>query len=214
MFYPSLHLLAFVCDYLSTRGFEGGGVLHWVGPSAFLMPSYIPLMFPVMAAVCISWLRCVQYSFAHRIASEDLAVFLPKVARAVLCIVYRRISHFSVTETLDCGASNSFSKASANCEMRFGCDILLTSIRGFPCFLILVYIWPTSSEPGLAPSLARCQARISACLHYTGTATVACQAPRQLGTQHGCPKSAPGRACSDKISSIPTVSHNYDDQLL
>ena len=26
MFHPSLHLLAFVCDYHPTRGFEGGGL--------------------------------------------------------------------------------------------------------------------------------------------------------------------------------------------
>ena len=32
------------------------------------------------------------------------------------------------------GAPNSLSKASANCDMRHGCDILLISIRGFPLF--------------------------------------------------------------------------------
>ena len=31
--------------------------------------TYIPLMFPVLADVCISWLSCVQYSFAHRLAA-------------------------------------------------------------------------------------------------------------------------------------------------
>ena len=43
-----------------------------------------------------------------------------------------------------------------------------------------VYIWPTSSEPGLAPSLARCLAPIlvCACLHYRG------RAPRQLDHQY------------------------------
>ena len=41
-----------------------------------------------------------------------------------------------------------------------------------------VYIWPTSSEPGLAPSLARCLAPIRACLHYRG------RAPRQLDHQY------------------------------
>ena len=52
------------------------------------------------------------------------------------CMVSRRISHFSVAESLGCGAPNSLSKASANCDMRFGCDIWLTSIRGFPCFCV------------------------------------------------------------------------------
>ena len=54
----------------------------------------------------------------------------------------RRISHFSVAESLGCAAPNSLSKASANCDMRFGCDILLTSIRGFPCFLVRKYSFP------------------------------------------------------------------------
>ena len=40
-----------------------------------------------------------------------------------------------------------------------------------------VYIWPTSSEPGLAPSLARCLAPIRACLHYRGRAP--CQRDHQ-----------------------------------
>ena len=69
--------------------------------------------------------------------SEVCEVFFPKVARAVRCMVSRRISHFSVAESLGCGAPNYLSKASANCGMRFGCDILLTSIRGFPCFVAL-----------------------------------------------------------------------------
>ena len=45
-----------------------------------------------------------------------------------------------------------------------------------------VYIWPTSSEPGLAPglapSLARCLAPMCACLHYRR------RAPRQLDHQY------------------------------
>ena len=36
MFHPSLHLLAFVCDYLPTIEDLRVAVLLWVGPSAFL----------------------------------------------------------------------------------------------------------------------------------------------------------------------------------
>ena len=139
-------------------------------------------MFPVMAAVCIFWMSCVQYAFAHRLAdcrtpllaaliicmflslgdclysirvvclasmmgiiSVDLAsnqlgvfaVFYSKVARAVRCLVSRRISHLSGRFCGMWGTELSLSKASANCDMRFGCDILLTSIRGSPsCFLV------------------------------------------------------------------------------
>ena len=34
------------------------------------------------------------------------------------------------------GTELSLSKYSANYDMRFGCDVLLTSVRGFPCFLV------------------------------------------------------------------------------
>ena len=51
-------------------------------------------------------------------------------------MVSRRISHFSVAEYLGCGAPNSLTKASATCDMRFGCDILPTSIRGFTCLFV------------------------------------------------------------------------------
>ena len=47
-----------------------------------------------------------------------------------------------------------------------------------PSYISPVYIWPTSSEPGLTPSLARCLAPIRACLHYRG------RAPRQLDHQY------------------------------
>ena len=88
------------------------------------------------------------------VISDDLAsnqscvieVFFPKVARAMTCMVSRRISHFYVAESLGCGAPNSLSKASTNCDMRFGCDILLTSIRGLgPLFLSAMEpLWSTS----------------------------------------------------------------------
>ena len=69
------------------------------------------------------------------------------------------------------------------------------------CIIRPVYIWPTSSEPGLAPSLARCLAPIRACLHYRG------RAPRQLDHQYGRPQFASCRACVDRFSSISTMSH-------
>ena len=48
VFHPSLHLLAFVGDYLPTRGFERGRIRL-----ALYRTQCIPLMFPVIAAVCI-----------------------------------------------------------------------------------------------------------------------------------------------------------------
>ena len=148
-----------LCPWLSPHCMSWEGVL--VEPSAFLMPSYIPLMFPDMAAVCVSWLSCVQYSFAALkncrllslgdclysiravrglysmtgLISVDFAstqswvfeVFFPNLARAVRCMVSRRIFHFSF---LGCRAPSSLAKASAKCDM------LLTSVRGFPCFLV------------------------------------------------------------------------------
>ena len=85
-------------------------------------------------------IRALRLASTTDLISVDLAsnqswvfeVFSPKVARAVRCMVSRRNSHFSVAESFGCGAPNSLSKASANCDMRFGCDIWLTSIRGFP----------------------------------------------------------------------------------
>ena len=56
-----------------------------------------------------------------------------------------------------------------------------------------VYTWPTSSEPGLAPSLARCLAPIRACLHHRGRAQC------QLDHQRSRPKFAPGRAFADRF---------------
>ena len=51
-------------------------------------------------------------------------------------MVFQSVSHFSVAESLGCDTPNSLSKASTNGDTRFGCDILLTSIRGFSCFLV------------------------------------------------------------------------------
>lgn len=45
-----------------------GTVLFWVGPIAVLMPSDIPLMFPVIAAVWMVSLSSVQKSLAQRLA--------------------------------------------------------------------------------------------------------------------------------------------------
>ena len=67
---------------------------------------------------------------------EDL---FPKVAKAVRYIVSRRTSHFSVAESPGCKDQNSFSKVWANCSVRSGWDILLTSIRGIP----FVFVWWT-----------------------------------------------------------------------
>ena len=61
-----------------------GAVLPWERPSAFLIPLYIPLMFPVMAVVCVSWLSCVQYYFSH------LAVCWTLLVTAL--IIYRFLS--------------------------------------------------------------------------------------------------------------------------
>ena len=66
----------------------------------------------------------------------NLWVLFPEgrgLARAVRCMVSRRIPHFSVAESLGCVPGHrTLSKASANCDMKFGCDILLTSIRVSP----------------------------------------------------------------------------------
>ena len=101
-------------------------------------------------------IRSVRLATMTGLITDDLAsnqswvfeVIFPKVPRAVRCMVWlvsRRMSHFSVAESLDCGAPNSLSKGYANCDMMFGCDILLTSVRGFPCFLVrwnsLVAAW-------------------------------------------------------------------------
>ena len=59
-------------------------------------------------------------------------VFFPKVARAVHGVS----ENFTLLYGRVFGAPNSPSKTSANCDMRFGCDILLTSIRGLPCFFV------------------------------------------------------------------------------
>ena len=45
-----------------------GAVLLWVGPRAFVMPSYMPLMLPVSAAVWMSRLNSYQYWLAHFLA--------------------------------------------------------------------------------------------------------------------------------------------------
>ena len=93
-----------------------------------------------------TWSRCptplttrprglISVDFASN-QSGVFEVFFQKVARAVRCMVSRKSSHFSVAESLGCEAPNSLSKAYLNCDMRFGCDIMLTSIRGFPCFLV------------------------------------------------------------------------------
>jgi len=56
MLHPSIHLLFHVSDYFPYSEFEGA-VLLWVGPKAFLMPSYIPRMLPVRDASWISSLK-------------------------------------------------------------------------------------------------------------------------------------------------------------
>lgn len=61
-FHSSLHLLALVSDYFPSGRFEES--LVWTGPSALLMPSYIPLVFLVMAAVwmsSLSWIASVEH---------------------------------------------------------------------------------------------------------------------------------------------------------
>ena len=62
-----------------------------------------------------------------------------------------------------------------------------------------VYIWPSSSEPSLATSLALCLAPIRAYLHYRGRAS------RQLDHQYGPPQFASCRAYADRIF------FNFDD---
>ena len=44
-----------------------GAVLLCIGPSAFLMPSYIPLMLPISVAIWIISMCSVQYSLAHHL---------------------------------------------------------------------------------------------------------------------------------------------------
>ena len=50
MLYPALKLLGLVRDHLSCLRLEGADLLG-ARPVAFLLPSYIPLEFPVSAAV-------------------------------------------------------------------------------------------------------------------------------------------------------------------
>ena len=66
MFHPSLHLLALVCDDFPSGRFEGA-ILLCIGPSAFLMPSYIHLMLPIAVAIWIISLCSVQYSLAQHL---------------------------------------------------------------------------------------------------------------------------------------------------
>ena len=65
--HPSLHMLVFVWDYLPSRGFEGGLAL---GRTQCLLNAIIhSLEVPCYGgSLYISWLICVQYSFAHRLA--------------------------------------------------------------------------------------------------------------------------------------------------
>ena len=142
-----------------------GAILLCIGFSAFLMPSYIPLVLPVAVAIWIISLCPVQYSLVQHLVmhwtlllaalrvcrfcsvgdylyslsvacfasimgviSDDLAsyqscdfeVFFPKIARVMWWMVSHRVSHFSVAVSLDCDASYSSSKASANCSIRSG----------------------------------------------------------------------------------------------
>ena len=69
-----------------------------------------------------------------------------------------------------------------------------------------VYTWPTSSEPGLAPSQARCLVPLRACLHYRS------RVPRRLDHQHGRPQFAPCSACALRFSKISTMSRSYGGQ--
>ena len=74
------------------------------------------------------------------------------------------------------------------------------------CSYSPVYTWPTSSEPGQAPSQARCLVPLRACLHYRG------RVPRQLDHQHVRPQFAPCRACALRFSKISTMSQSYGGQ--
>ena len=66
MFHPSLHLPALVCDDFPVADLRGA-ILLCIGPSAFLMPSYIPLMLPIAAAIWIISLCSVQYTLAQHL---------------------------------------------------------------------------------------------------------------------------------------------------
>ena len=164
VFHPSLHLLSLVCNNFHSGGFEGV-VLFCTGPVVILVPLYIPVMFPVIAADWMVSLSSVQYSLAQHlvvcwalflaawrlcrflslgdrlysaragclasmmgVVSEDFAsnqscdfeVFLPTVAKAMRCMVSRRVAHFSVAESPVYEAWSSFSNLSANCSTRSG----------------------------------------------------------------------------------------------
>ena len=64
---PSLQLLALVGDGLAGLGFERG-CFDASGPVAVLIPSYIPLVYPLSAADWILAQRVCQYSLAQRLA--------------------------------------------------------------------------------------------------------------------------------------------------
>ena len=157
MFYPSLHLLAFVCDYLPTRLFEGEGggrlalgrtqcllnaIVHspdvpCYGGCLYILAELRPILictsphsllnlapgssenlqvpFAGWLFQCLYSIRAVHLASMTDVISDDLAsnqsgvleVVFPKVARAMRCMVSQRISHFSVAESLGCGAPNS-----------------------------------------------------------------------------------------------------------
>ncbi len=78
-------------------------------------------------------------------------------------------------------------------HLRIRCRAWLDRCSADSFLISPVYIWPSSSEPGLAPSLARCLAPIRGCLHYRG------RAPRQLDHLYGRPQFASCRACADRV---------------
>ena len=87
--------------------------------------------------------RALRFASMIGVISADLAlnqscdfrVFFPKVAKAVRCMVSRKVVHFAVAESPGCEIPSSFSNLSANFSTRSGWLILLTSMQGFPCFL-------------------------------------------------------------------------------
>ena len=102
VFHPSLQLVSFFRDNFHGRRSEGSSLVPRGGggggggrPSAFLMPSYISLMFPVMAADWIFSLSSAQYLLL--LAISRICRFLSLAVR----LYFARAAHLaSMTGTI------------------------------------------------------------------------------------------------------------------
>ena len=110
------------------------------------------------------WLRRALSSTRWRSVwkSWDFEVFLPKVANAVRCMVSRRISHFSVAESLGCEAASSLK---IHCKLVWQTHPAGVN-AGIPLFLVAVeLLW-------LHPDLAADQGVVCVAVRTVVSASV------------------------------------------